>query len=637
MKNKMYHQYSLAKLLLEDGMPSMEELEAMQTRDRKKYGILTKKEEEDQETKRVFDLRDDEIKKLEKKILDSGGDKSLDFKRAFKTLGALGMNSKTLRNHYEELSKNSDFVQNGAMDVGQIVLQIDAFNKFVETLQATEGHVKVLEATKLPALCGAIAAAVSSMISLPVTLLVVLGWIGFFAGRLGVARDQADALGIGTDGGSGTSIFALWGFDEDVYRKFPEYASSSFFGRGDYKVNTAENVSKKSLSQKLKDAWEGEEIPATYERDEMGETKVAFKTRLMYISMEASEAGIDKKWTLAELQYEACLHFNGTKEAERWKDHKPQFGYIDWRSVNKELQGNVLERIRMGFDKWYGGLDDTLGRWGRNIIGYFGFGQGKKLDMTAADKQLAADQEKLEMLKLQKRAGEDPRKREEYLNKIAKKEKQFYAAYGKKLPKQGGLKKHMSGTWALGESIEEIVQRILSEGTTFENYDKLTPDENLELRMMEHSKDHVEDLENSVALAKAFQYYSETSISPLYRGVYNTETRILESLEIGDTFQFGRVTSLSVNEKIAKRFAKLGNMIELVPGADGCFNLAGLIVDRFDKWEAKNPTDFEMQDGPWRRDSALREAEWLLPMDTTYELLDISERDGLTVYKIKTV
>ena len=124
---------------------------------------------------------------------------------------------------------------------------------------------------------------------------------------------------------------------------------------------------------------------------------------------------------------------------------------------------------------------------------------------------------------------------------------------------------------------------------------------------------------------------------PLYRGVYNTETGILEGLEIGDTFQFGRVTSYSENEKIAKKFAKLGNMVELMPGATGCFSLVGLIVHRFNEWEARDPNDFEMQDGDWRRESALREAEWLLPNDATYELLDIFERDGLTVYKIRKV
>ena len=182
--------------------------------------------------------------------------------------------------------------------------------------------------------------------------------------------------------------------------------------------------------------------------------------------------------------------------------------------------------------------------------------------------------------------------------------------------------------------LRETIRRILLEA--FDSYDKLTDDENLELRMMEHSKDHI-NLENNVAIAKAFQYYSETSTVPLYRGVYNTETRILEGLQVGDTFQFGRVTSLSENFNVAKKFAKLGNMVELAPGAEGCFSLVGLIVHRFDEYKKRDPYDYKMQDGEWRRQSALREAEWLLPADATYQLLDISERDGKVVYKIKKV
>ncbi len=182
--------------------------------------------------------------------------------------------------------------------------------------------------------------------------------------------------------------------------------------------------------------------------------------------------------------------------------------------------------------------------------------------------------------------------------------------------------------------LRETIRRILLEA--FDSYDKLTDDENLELRMMEHSKDHI-NLENNVAIAKAFQYYSETSTVPLYRGVYNTETRILEGLQVGDTFQLGRVTSLSENFNVAKNFAKLGNMIELAPGAEGCFSLVGLIVHRFNEWEAMDPRDFEMQDGDWRRDAALKEAEWLISGDTTFQLLGVEERDGKVIYKIKTV
>ena len=90
--------------------------------------------------------------------------------------------------------------------------------------------------------------------------------------------------------------------------------------------------------------------------------------------------------------------------------------------------------------------------------------------------------------------------------------------------------------------LRQAIRRILLEA--FDSYDKLTPDENLELRLMGHDKSHI-DLNNNVAIAKAFQHYSEVCDMPLYRGVYNTETRILESLEVGDTFQFGRVTSLA--------------------------------------------------------------------------------------------
>ena len=77
-------------------------------------------------------------------------------------------------------------------------------------------------------------------------------------------------------------------------------------------------------------------------------------------------------------------------------------------------------------------------------------------------------------------------------------------------------------------------------------------------------------------------------------------------------------------------------MIELVPGAKG-FSLVGLLVHRFDEWKARDPRDFEMQDGDWRREAALKEAEWLIPGDTTFELLETTERSGLTVYRIRTV
>ena len=183
--------------------------------------------------------------------------------------------------------------------------------------------------------------------------------------------------------------------------------------------------------------------------------------------------------------------------------------------------------------------------------------------------------------------------------------------------------------------LRKTIRKILLEA--FGSYDKLTRDENLELRMMVHDKSHI-DLNNNVAIAKAFKHYSEVCNVPLYRGVYNTETRILESLEIGDTFQFGRVTSLSENENIGIKFAKRNrqNLVELVAGAEG-FSLAKLVIQRYNQWEARDQRDFEMQDGNFQRSVVMKEAEWLMPGDATYELLDISERDGLTVYKIRMV
>ena len=44
-----------------------------------------------------------------------------------------------------------------------------------------------------------------------------------------------------------------------------------------------------------------------------------------------------------------------------------------------------------------------------------------------------------------------------------------------------------------------------------------------------------------------------------------------------------------------------------------------------------------MQDGDYQRMVAQKEAEWLMPADTTYKLLDISEEDGVTIYKIEMV
>ena len=183
------------------------------------------------------------------------------------------------------------------------------------------------------------------------------------------------------------------------------------------------------------------------------------------------------------------------------------------------------------------------------------------------------------------------------------------------------------------KKLRQYIRKILLE--SFKSYDKLSPEENLELRMMEHSKDHI-NLDNNVAIAKAFQYYSETCEVPLYRGIYEPEARILENLQSGDTFELGRVTSLSENINVAKKFATLGKMIELAPGAEG-FSLVGLIVHRFNEWEARDPRDFEFQDGDWRRSSALRESEWLIPENATFKLLEITERDGIIIYKIESI
>ena len=47
--------------------------------------------------------------------------------------------------------------------------------------------------------------------------------------------------------------------------------------------------------------------------------------------------------------------------------------------------------------------------------------------------------------------------------------------------------------------LRETIRRILFE--MFDSYDKLTRDENLELRLMGHDKSHI-DLNNNVAIAK---------------------------------------------------------------------------------------------------------------------------------------
>ncbi|HBQ61876.1 MAG TPA: hypothetical protein DD671_20305 [Balneolaceae bacterium] len=108
-------------------------------------------------------------------------------------------------------------------------------------------------------------------------------------------------------------------------------------------------------------------------------------------------------------------------------------------------------------------------------------------------------------------------------------------------------------------------------------------------------------------------------------------------MQPGDTFRFGRVTSLSENFEIAKKFAINKKIVELVPGTKGCFSFVDFLVDYYDGWKRKDPMDYEMQDGEWRKGSAEREAEWFVSGDTQFQLLDVVERDGMTVYKIKTL
>ncbi len=180
-----------------------------------------------------------------------------------------------------------------------------------------------------------------------------------------------------------------------------------------------------------------------------------------------------------------------------------------------------------------------------------------------------------------------------------------------------------------------VVENVIMESAKFSSYDAFTREENLDLRMMEHDKGHI-NLEKNSAITKAFQVYSETTTVSLFRGIYNTETKMFSNMQPGDTFRFGRVTSLSENFEIAKKFG-YGKMVELVPGTEGCFSFVDFLVDYYDGWKRKDPMDYEMQDGDWRKGSAEREAEWFVSGDTQFQLLDVAERDGKIVYKIKTL
>ena len=183
--------------------------------------------------------------------------------------------------------------------------------------------------------------------------------------------------------------------------------------------------------------------------------------------------------------------------------------------------------------------------------------------------------------------------------------------------------------------LRKTIRTILLE--SFGSYDQLTHNEKLELTFMGHDKSHI-DLNTSTAIAKAFKHYSEVCNMPLYRGVYRTETRILQGTQIGDTFSFGRVTSLSEKESIGLHWAKsnYGNMIELVSGARG-FNLTAQMLQWYDEWKARNRRDFMMQDGEYQREVAEIEKEWLMHQTTKYTLLDVYEKGGVTVYKIEMV
>ena len=186
---------------------------------------------------------------------------------------------------------------------------------------------------------------------------------------------------------------------------------------------------------------------------------------------------------------------------------------------------------------------------------------------------------------------------------------------------------------------EYTLKQLLVEEAIIDNYDALTPEEILDLKFMEHDKGHI-DIENSTAIAKAFEYYSQTSPVPLYRGIYDIEKSMLSNMNAGEIFQFGRITSMSENFGIAKKFAKNNQtnaIVELLPGAKGSFSFVGFLVQQYTMWKQKDPVDFEEQDGEWRQGSAEREAEWFVSGNTDFEFLEMEELDGIIIYKIKAV
>ena len=187
------------------------------------------------------------------------------------------------------------------------------------------------------------------------------------------------------------------------------------------------------------------------------------------------------------------------------------------------------------------------------------------------------------------------------------------------------------------QKLRRIVRQQLIEQAT---YDQFSEDDVEELSYLLHDKGHT-DLNNNDAIAKAFRLYGETTTMPLYRGVYKVEAQILQSQNIGDTFQLGRVTSFSENKNVAQGFASQvasqGIVIGVVPGAKGCFNLTAWHIDFLNKVEAESPEDFDAIDGNYQREASRREAEWLFPADTIYELLDTREEGEFMVYKVKKV
>ena len=429
MEKKMYHHYSLKKLLLEDGMPSMEELEAMQQRDAEelgpKRGQRNKRAKEERARLEKMhkasrmgreEARDESIQKLEKKIKRAGGNEALDFKRAFKQLGILGLSAKTLKNHHKEFQREG-YNYKGAMDVDTLIKQIEAFENFVYVLNQTEAHCKVLEAKGLPHLFGGIFLVLVSIFKIPATLLAVIAYIGYIAASIAPGRDEADALGLGTDESPSTNIFHLWGFDPQVVDQLPEMAAASFLGTSG--ISRPKVPWWKSFLFGTETKYDG------VEQDDQGETKMTFLTRLKYIGNEAKKKGEPKTYTIGELQHEVLLHFRGTKVANRFKDQDPQFGYIDWVGINKYLNGSVLRSIRLGFDKWYGTWDNDIVKMGRKVLGWFGIGDPDELYLSEEDLELDANIEELEKLKIKKAVGEDPNKESEWKAKSQKADEDY--------------------------------------------------------------------------------------------------------------------------------------------------------------------------------------------------------------------